>query len=275
VSCLPALFPPLLPKMSVHLFCPWQKQQTYFYSHTSFLSPATLCTSFCLPLPWDSGLPWKTHTMVRYDFLELLPHLVCHIHWSTPALNWLLGTSQNCGPGSRLGRGEDWHGPPTMPCTCPNSTPTGEEGKQTGMHVHRNTTPSCRTSWVQQWWLPQLRQSIKMAQYSSKAASHTQWWLWHSSKAASHTQWWLWPTATLPKRDEGEKKHAQACIHNRRGNRPHWWAQADRATSPGHGWGQQCRAQACFQPHLTPKPDWPSPSIQFLSQSYGSQEALM
>jgi hypothetical protein len=38
------------------------------------------------------GLPWETHTMVPYGFLQLLPHLVCHAPWSTPALNQLLGT---------------------------------------------------------------------------------------------------------------------------------------------------------------------------------------
>jgi hypothetical protein len=47
-------------------------------------------SSLCLLGPWPT---WKTHTMEPYDFLKLLPHLVCHAPWSAPTLSQLLGTS--------------------------------------------------------------------------------------------------------------------------------------------------------------------------------------
>jgi hypothetical protein len=56
--------------------------------------------------------------MIPYDFLEFLPHLVCHAPWSTPTLNWLLGAgrgesaSRNHGPGSRPSGGEYRHWTP-------------------------------------------------------------------------------------------------------------------------------------------------------------------
>jgi hypothetical protein len=65
---------------------------------------------------WDPGLPWKTHTMVPYNFLKLFPHIICQTSQSKAALNQLLGTRrgksvyrklQQChtGPNSALTRG--------------------------------------------------------------------------------------------------------------------------------------------------------------------------
>jgi hypothetical protein len=70
----------------------------------------------------------RTHTIVCYDFLELLPHLVCHASSSTPFLSWLLcasqgkGTAQNHGLGDRPNKGEDQC---RTPHACPNPTPQG------------------------------------------------------------------------------------------------------------------------------------------------------
>jgi hypothetical protein len=153
VFCLLALPSPPLPRMSGHLFCPHQKQQTYFYSHTASPvpppcpSPLSAFPSLCL---LDPGLPWKTCTMVAHDFLKLLPHLVCHAPWSTPTLNQLLGAGRDKGAHRKL-----WlhHTPALTPL------PQGEEGKQTGMHVHRDTGLS-----------PRL---LGHSGYTSKATSHT------------------------------------------------------------------------------------------------------
>jgi hypothetical protein len=53
--------------------------------------PPQSCDLVCLCPPslpcvytWDPGIPWETHTIVSYNFLELLLHLVCHAPWSWP-----------------------------------------------------------------------------------------------------------------------------------------------------------------------------------------------
>jgi hypothetical protein len=52
------------------------------YTFTHMLPPQSRCLvlHLCLSSPpcayWDPGLTGKTHTIVPYDFLELLPHLV-------------------------------------------------------------------------------------------------------------------------------------------------------------------------------------------------------
>jgi hypothetical protein len=86
--------------------------------------------------------------MVPYDFPALLPHLVCHAPWSTPALNWLLGTSQNHDLEGKHSGDEDQHVPPTCELG-PNSTPQGEEGKQIGVCVHWDASLSHQTHWAQ------------------------------------------------------------------------------------------------------------------------------
>jgi hypothetical protein len=66
----------------------------------SLHGPTDLFVSVHLTLPVFT-LPWtpmgNSYHSFFYDFLELLPHLVCHAPWSTPVLSWLLGTSQDKG----------------------------------------------------------------------------------------------------------------------------------------------------------------------------------
>jgi hypothetical protein len=74
---------------------------------------------------WDPGLPWKTHTMVPFNFLKLFPHLVCQAPWCKAALYQLLVTGGDKG---------DFRKTAAMPYTYPNSTPTrggGKASKQT------------------------------------------------------------------------------------------------------------------------------------------------
>jgi hypothetical protein len=75
-------------------FCPHQKWWTYFsdiWTHT--LPPQSHCLVFHLcPLSspcvcGNPGFPWGTHTLVSYNFLDLLPHLVCHAPWSPKSAN--------------------------------------------------------------------------------------------------------------------------------------------------------------------------------------------
>jgi hypothetical protein len=117
------------------------------HTFTHKLPPWSHCLvlHLCLPSPpcayWDPGLLWKTCTMVPYDFLKLLLHLVCHAPWSTPTLNHLQGSGGGKGTHRKL-----WphH---THALTPPQQ---GEEGKQTGALMHRDTSPSHWTPWVQQ-----------------------------------------------------------------------------------------------------------------------------
>jgi hypothetical protein len=82
------------------------RNKRHTFTHT--LPPRSHCLvlHFCLPSPlcayWDPGLLWRTCTMVPYDFLKLLPHLLCHAPWSTATLNRLLGTSRGKGTCRKL-----------------------------------------------------------------------------------------------------------------------------------------------------------------------------
>jgi hypothetical protein len=131
--------PPSPPKLSGHPFCLCQKQQTYFYSHTP--SPVyCLVPHLYLPSPpcayRDPGLPRKTHAMVPYDFLKLLPHLMCHAPPSTATLNQLLGTSTGKGTTENCG-----HTTHTL-----TPLPQGKEGKQTGTPACPAGLPGCSSS---------------------------------------------------------------------------------------------------------------------------------
>jgi hypothetical protein len=55
--------------------------------------------SVCLLLPvlTETLASHGKHTIVCYVFLQLLPHLVSHAPWSSPAFNRLLGTSRGKG----------------------------------------------------------------------------------------------------------------------------------------------------------------------------------
>jgi hypothetical protein len=74
--------------------------------------------------------------MVFYDFLKLFPHLVCQSPRSKAALNQMLSAGGGKGAYRKL-----------QPChTHALILPLqGEEGKQTGAHMYRDTGP-----WVQQ-----------------------------------------------------------------------------------------------------------------------------
>jgi hypothetical protein len=87
--------PSLTQNVRSPLLSPPEAADILLLTHSLLVLPP--CPSSRLPSPpcayWDPGLPWETLTMVPHVFLQLLPHLVCHAPWSTPALNWLLGAS--------------------------------------------------------------------------------------------------------------------------------------------------------------------------------------
>jgi hypothetical protein len=75
--------------------------------------------------------------MVLYDFLKVLPQLVCQTSHSNATLNQLLGTCETKALKKKKLQ---------LPHSHPNSLPSKEEeGKQTGMLVLRDAGP-----WVQQ-----------------------------------------------------------------------------------------------------------------------------
>jgi hypothetical protein len=98
----------------------------------------------CLPSSpwayWDLGFPWKTCSTLPYNFLKLLPQLVCQAPQSKETLNQLLGTSR--GRGSCKNKLQ-------LQYSFPNSAPQGEEGKQTGALMHRDAG-----SWAQWECMP-------------------------------------------------------------------------------------------------------------------------
>jgi deoxyxylulose-5-phosphate synthase len=95
--------------------------------------------SVCLLLLGLTGTLASHGGMVHYDFLKLYPQLVCQALQSKATLNQLLDTSRSRDACKKL----------RLPHSRPNSTPTGEEGKQIGKLVHRHAGP-----WAQQEHLP-------------------------------------------------------------------------------------------------------------------------
>jgi hypothetical protein len=137
VSCLLALFPlphlgyqvsPSVPtRNGGHTFIHMLPSRSH---HLGCLCPPSPPCVYC-----DPGFPWETHTIVSYDFLELLLHLVCHAPWSIRVLSQLQGASQgksttrNSGLGGRPCGGKD---PcrPHAPQAHPNPTPGAQSSLQ-------------------------------------------------------------------------------------------------------------------------------------------------
>jgi hypothetical protein len=101
--------------------------------------------------------------MVPYDFLKLLPHLICHALQSTAVLNQLLGPGESKAPAENC-----IHATHTLtPC------PQGEEGKHTGVLTCAHGCQPLGTAVK-----PAIAKAIhREGEPASKAASHTKWWL--------------------------------------------------------------------------------------------------
>jgi hypothetical protein len=97
--------------------------------------------------------------MVPYDFLKLLPHLICHALQSTAVLNQLLGPGESKAPAENC-----IHATHTLtPC------PQGEEGKHTGVLTCAHGCQPLGTAVK-----PAIAKAIhREGEPASKAASHT------------------------------------------------------------------------------------------------------
>jgi hypothetical protein len=98
-------------RCQVNPFVPTRSSRHTF---THMLPPSShhLVLHFCLPSPlcdyWEPGVQWKTHTMVPYDFLKLLPHLLScpsvHSNFKSAAGCWQRWRipKENCGQATHM-----------------------------------------------------------------------------------------------------------------------------------------------------------------------------